>query len=93
MKASIKKLLAVGVKLRVVSFQRKVSKCFSISDKADVLASVQENSEKIKNFRITSENIDENIFDCSFDTFEVPEKLDCVRAIDKVQSNAIRFDT
>lgn len=91
MKASIKKRLSVGVKLRVVSFQRKISKRFGLDDKEGVLARVAENP-GIKNFRIVSENIEAGYFGCEYDMWDVPERIAGIRSIDTVQTNAIMFD-
>ena len=90
MKASIKKLLAVGVKLRVVSFETEKGGRYRTEDKAGILENV-EKSETIKNFRIVSENPE--FFEVLYTSSSVPEKLDCIRAIDIVRTNAIRFET
>lgn len=89
MKASIKKRLAVGVKLRVVSFESKKSGRYLTKSKAEILAKAMENP-AIKDFRIVSENPD--LFEVSYIYDCVPEKLVAVRAIDTVQTNAIRFE-
>lgn len=89
MKASIKKLLAVGTKLRVVSFESTKGGRYRIEDRAGILENV-EKSDTIKNFRIVSENAE--FFEVSYISCTVPEKLDCIRSIDIVQSNAIRFE-
>lgn len=89
MKASIKKRLAVGVKLRVVSFKSKKSGRYAMKDKAAILANAMENP-AIENFRIVSENPD--LFEVSYIYDSVPERLAAVRAIDTIQTNAIRFD-
>ena len=88
MKASIKNRLAVGVKLRVVSFEREISGRYRTEDKAGILENVAK-SATIKNFRIVSENPE--FFEVLYTSSKVPEKLDYIRAIDTVQTNAIRF--
>lgn len=90
MKSSIKKLLSVGVKLHVVSFEREIFGRYRIEDKADILKNI-EKYDTIKNFRIVSENLE--FFEVAYTSNKVPEKLDCIRAIDIVQTNAIRFDS
>ena len=88
MKSSIKKLLQVGIKLRVVSFETTKGGRYRMEDKAGILENVAK-SDTIKNFRIISENPE--FFEVLYTSSKVPEKLDCIRAIDTVQTNAIRF--
>lgn len=89
MKASIKKRLAVGVKLLVVSFESKKYGRYPVKSKAEILEKAMENP-AIKDFRIVSENPD--IFEVSYIYDCVPERLSAARVIDTVQTNAIRFE-
>lgn len=89
MKISIKKLLQVGKKIKVVYFEDYKEWVYKIEDKARILENVEKN-ENIKNFRILSES--DGLMRVSYTLCKVPEKLDCIRSIIKVQSNAIQFE-
>lgn len=90
MKTTIKKLLTVGTKLKVVHFHQEKTGRYSIEDKQEIIENATQNK-YVQNFRIISENTD--TFEFSYTSTIVPEKLDCTRSIDIVQSNAIRFNS